>query len=156
MTRRLGSILAILILATLAVTVTSSHVVERVRAILFNQRSTIIELRELPVGAVVHLAGVVTYIDPNGGQLWLQDETGAINVAVNRPATGLSAGDSVKLTGTKTHIYNILQGLSSVGLKNVAITRSAVAIRLPQAEPVTLKTFPENEKAGIRDRKSVV
>jgi diguanylate cyclase (GGDEF)-like protein len=124
--------------------------VERVREILFSQRNSIIELRELPIGAVVHLAGVVTYIDPNGKQPWIQDETGAINVAVNLSGRDINAGDGVELTGTKANSYNVLQGLSSAELKNVTIARSRVAVQLPQPERVTLKTFPENEKAGIR------
>src|ERR1044071_756015 len=103
MTRRLGPIFAILILATLAVMVTFPRAVERVQKILSSQRNRITELRALPVGVIVHVTGVATYIDPNSKQVWIQDETGAINVAVNLSGRGINVGDSVDLTGTKTN-----------------------------------------------------
>src|ERR1041385_3680280 len=150
MTRRLGPILAILILATLAVTVSFPLAPGRVREILFTQRNRIIELRALPVGVIVHVTGVVIYIDPNGKQVWIQDETGAINVAVNLSGRGINVGNSVDLIGTKTNSYDVLRGPSSAELRNIVITRSHVGVQLPPPEHVTLKSFPENEKAGIR------
>lgn len=74
---RSGSICAILFLATLAGAISFTRYGERSRDILYSQLARIIELRELPVG-VGHLAGVVPYIDANGRQLLLQDETGAL------------------------------------------------------------------------------
>src|ERR1051326_6517429 len=148
--RRSGPIFVVLIPVIVAVTVFSSGMVERVRENLLRQRNKVIELRELPVGTVVHFTGVATYIDRTGKQIWVQDETGAVNVAVSLSGRGINAGDAIELTATKTKSYNVQQGLSSAELKNVTVAASHAVVQLPQPERVTLKTFPENEKAGIR------
>src|ERR1051326_1783245 len=86
--RRSGPIFVVLIPVIVAVTVFSSGMVERVRENLLRQRNKVIELRELPVGTVVHFTGVATYIDRTGKQIWVQDETGAVNVAVSLSGRG--------------------------------------------------------------------
>ena len=83
---RSGSIVVIFVLARLAGTISFSRVVEKSRNILFSQLARVIALRELLVG-VGHLAGVVTYIDANDKQLWLQDETGALSGCNGGPAS---------------------------------------------------------------------
>ncbi len=74
---RSRSIFAILVLARLAGTISSSRAREISPNILFSLVAGVIELRELPVG-VGHLTEVVTYINAIAKQLWLQDETGAL------------------------------------------------------------------------------
>ena len=76
----------IFVLARLAGTISFSRVVEKSRNILFSQLARVIALRELLVG-VGHLAGVVTYIDANDKQLWLQDGTGALSGGNGGPAS---------------------------------------------------------------------
>ena len=117
---------------------------------LFFSHNSIQELQEIPIGDVVHLVGVVTYIDPVGERFWLQDDTGAI--AVNEPPgiLGVDTGESITVEATKTAHYDAFLGPSSVALKNVKVivTRGRVPLQRPPF--VVPADLPEGEKSGTR------
>jgi len=117
---------------------------------LFFFHDTILELQEIPIGNVVHLAGAVTSIDPEGKRFWLQDDTGAI--AINEPpgTLGIDAGESITVEATKTAHYDAVLGPSSVALKNVKVISSRRHVTLPLPPFVALADLPEGEKSGTR------
>ena len=116
----------------------------------FFSHDTILELQEIPIGNVVHLAGAVTSIDPEGERFWLQDDTGAI--AINEPpgTLGINAGESITIEATKTAHYDAVLGPSSVALKNVKVifTRGRVLLQQPPFVPPA--DLPEGEKSGTQ------
>src|ERR1039458_8016832 len=88
---------------------------------LFFSHNTIQELQEIPIGKVVHLAGVVTCIDPVGERFWLQDDTGAIAIKEPPGILSVNTGESITVEATKTAHYDAALGPSSVALKNVKV-----------------------------------
>ncbi len=92
-------------------------------------RNTIRELPALPLHSSVHLIGVVTYVDEPGKLFWIQDETGAIPIAVKPLPTGIHAGEAV----------SVLAGKAAVALDHVrvepATINALVAAYGPKALP---------------------
>jgi len=123
-----------------------------VSGIFHPKHETILQLQQLPVGSYVHLHGLVTYADPAGKRFWIQDDTGAIAVDEDPRRYGLRAGQSVILRGTKIRPYNSAAGPTSIGLKNVEAAPTMMLFELPPPVAVSLKTFPDKEKNGIRIR----
>jgi len=115
-------------------------------------------LQELPVPSVVHLAGVVTYIDQPGKRFWIEDETAAIPLPLpaNPIQAGILVGSTVQVDAVKTARYDPEQGLASVDLQKVRVAPSTEAVHLPPPIPVLLSEFPRPEKNGIRVQVSAV
>ncbi len=81
-------------------------------------RNTIEELQSLPLHASVHLIGVVTYVDVPGKLFWIQDETGAIPIAVNPIPAAVHAGSAVSVLAGKT---------ASIALEHVRVEPTTVS-----------------------------
>ncbi len=107
-------------------------------------------LQELPVGAIAHLQGVVTYSDPAEKRFWIQDDTGAVAIDQDPGNYGIRAGQSVNVAGMKTRRYDPLIGNSSVGLKDLQVSTTKTPLRLSPPAEVSLRMFPDREKAGTR------
>lgn len=112
-------------------------------------RNSIVELRELPVGQV-KIRGVVTYVDYANRRFWLQDETGAIAVNQDPRLTDTHLGDAVELEMRKTHPYDPVAGLSSVGLVDFKVDRSRSNARLPLPASVAIPNLSQEANTGIR------
>ncbi len=110
--------------------------------------NTIRELASLPIGTVVRLRGIVTYADPRGKRLWVQDDTGA--VAIEQDVRAYAVGRVIEIQGTKTQPFDPLRGIASVGLANLEIAPVEVRWDMPAPVISSLRTLPENEKTGIR------
>jgi diguanylate cyclase (GGDEF)-like protein len=117
---------------------------------LFFSHNTIQELQEIPIGDVVHLVGVVTYIDPVGERFWLQDDTGAIAIKEPPGILGVNAGESITVEATKTAHYDAVLGPSSVALKNVKVIFTHGRVLLQQPPFVAPTDLPEGNKSGTR------
>lgn len=117
---------------------------------LFFSHNTIQELQEIPIGDVVHLVGVVTYIDPVGERFWLQDDTGAIAIKEPPGILGVNAGESITVEATKTAHYDAVLGPSSVALKNVKVIFTRGRVLLQQPPFVAPTDLPEGNKSGTR------
>ncbi len=105
------------------------------------------DLRTLPDGSSVRLRGTVTYSDQD--KLYIQDETGAVRIALRDPQQTFEAGRVIVVTARKTARYNRLLGPSSVGLADgVAIPDGHSA--LPEAELRSLKTLPSRSTSNTR------
>jgi diguanylate cyclase (GGDEF)-like protein len=117
-----------------------------------NRHDPVEVLRELPVHSVVHLAGVVTYIDQPGNRFWIEDETGAIPLPMPRDPVkaGILVGSTVQVDAVKTARYDPNQGLASVHLEQVRLAPSSRPVHLPAPIPITLAEFPHPEKNGLR------
>ena len=74
-----------------------------------SRHNPIQELREITVGARVHLLGVVTYADSPQNRFWIQDETGAVAIGVNPARAGVCEGETVSVEATKTALYDPLR-----------------------------------------------
>lgn len=123
-----------------------------------NRHDPVQVLQELPVHSVVHLTGVVTYIDQPGGRFWIEDGTAAIPLALPQDPVqaGILVGSTVRVDAVKTARYDPNQGLASVHLQQMRITPSSVQIHLPAPIPITLAEFPHPEKNGVRVQTSAV
>jgi diguanylate cyclase (GGDEF)-like protein len=88
---------------------------------VLSKHNTIAELQSLPVNSAVHLTGVVTWLDAADGLFWIQDETGAIPIAVNPLPAGLHAGEAVVVEGAKTTRRETPGGPASVGLAKIRV-----------------------------------
>lgn len=119
-------------------------------SIVLAKHETILQLQQLPVDSDVHVRGVVTFADPEGKRFWIQDETGAIAIGEDPRRFGLRTGQSVILKGTKTRPYNSSAGPTSISIKNVETSTTKMRFELPPPVSVSLKTFPDKEKNGIR------
>src|ERR1700722_20388715 len=60
-----------------------------------SKRNTVQELQTLPANSVVHLIGVVTYVDEAGKLFWLEDETGAVPIKANPLPAAVLAGAKI-------------------------------------------------------------
>lgn len=123
---------------------------------VLSPRNTIQQLQDLPLNSSVHLIGVVTYIDRPGNRFWIQDETGAIPIDVSPVAPRLRVGETVSVKATKTARYDLRRGPVSVALRAVTVGSSAAHVRLPHPFPVTLATFPDPAKNGMRVQTTAV
>ncbi|HET7346350.1 MAG TPA: EAL domain-containing protein [Acidobacteriaceae bacterium] len=112
--------------------------------------TTLQQLQELPVGSSVRLIGQVTYVDPAGKRIWIQDETGAAPIPFDPAFTHVRVGDSVRIHAITTARYNPAQGPASVGLQSVSIQRTSARLRPPAPGPADLDNFPSPEKNGLR------
>ncbi|HZZ38591.1 MAG TPA: diguanylate cyclase, partial [Acidobacteriaceae bacterium] len=123
-----------------------------------NRHDSVQVLQELPVHSVVHLAGVVTYIDQPGNRFWIEDETAAIPLPLPRNPiqAGILVGSTVQVDAVKTARYDPDHGLASVNLQQIRVAPSPSAVHLSAPIPVTLSEFPRPEKNGIRVQISAV
>jgi len=121
-----------------------------VGTIFLPKHDTILQLRQLPVGANLHLQAVVTYTDPAGKRFWIQDDTGAMAIEEDPRRYGVQAGQSLILQGTKTQPYNSLTGLTSIDLINVEVAPAKIQFELPPPVAVSLRAFPDGKKTGIQ------
>src|SRR6202034_2237029 len=96
---------------------------------VLSRNNTIQELQDLPVNSAVHLLGVVTYVDEPGGRFWIQDETGAMPIAIQPGQATAHVGEDLSIDATKTARYDRLQGPNSVGLRRIAIHPTAAHVR---------------------------
>ena len=117
---------------------------------LFFSHNTIQELQEISIGDVVHLAGVVTCIDPVGERFWLQDDTGTIAIEEPPGILGIKTGESITVEATKTAHYDAVLGPSSVALKNVKVIFTRGRVLLQQPPFVVPANLPEGDKSGTR------
>ena len=85
------------------------------------RHDTIQELQELPLHSVVHLIGVVTYVDQAGKLFWIQDETGAMPIAVSVLPVDVHAGQAVSIVAGKIARQDMLQGATNVALEHVRV-----------------------------------
>jgi len=121
-----------------------------VGTIFLPKHDTILQLRQLPVGANVHLQAVVTYTDPAGKRFWIQDDTGAMAIEEDPRRYGVQAGQSLILQGTKTQPYNSLTGPTSIDLISVEVAPAKIQFELPPPVAVSLRAFPDGKKTGIQ------
>ena len=111
---------------------------------------TIQELQGIPIGNVVHLAGEVTAVDPDGKRFWLQDDTGA--VAIKEPAgnpavnsgESITPGESVAIEATKAASYDAFLGPGSVDLENVKVSFTGRRVSLPRPPYVVPADLPSD------------
>ncbi|HEX3661289.1 MAG TPA: EAL domain-containing protein [Acidobacteriaceae bacterium] len=117
-----------------------------------NRHDPVQVLQELPLHSVVHLAGVVTYIDQPGKRFWIEDETAAIPLPLplDPVQAGILVGSTVQIDAIKTARYDPNQGLASVRLQQIRIAPSSRPVHLPAPVPVALAEFPRPEKNGVR------
>jgi len=117
-----------------------------------NRHDAVQVLQELPVDSVVHLTGVVTYIDQPGKRFWIEDETAAIPLPLpgDPVQAGILVGSTVQVDAVKTARYDPNQGLASVELRKIRVAPSPEAVHLPAPIPISLSEFPHPEKNGIR------
>jgi diguanylate cyclase (GGDEF)-like protein len=123
---------------------------------LLSKRNTIQELQELPVGSTVRLVGVVTCVDEPGGKFWMEDETGALPIAVSPRAAGVHLRQTVKVKAIKASQYNSNLGPASIVLRSIQISASRTRVKLPNSVPVKLPNLPPAEKNGARIQISAV
>jgi diguanylate cyclase (GGDEF)-like protein len=116
----------------------------------FFSHDTIQELQEIPIGNVVHLAGVVTCVDPEGKRFWLQDDTGAVAIKEPPRIEGINTGESVAIEATKTAGYDAFLGPGSVDLENVKVSFTGRRVPLPNPPFVVPADLPDGEKSGTR------
>lgn len=121
-----------------------------------SRHNPIQELREITVGARVHLLGVVTYADNPQNRFWIQDETGAVAIGVNPARAGVYVGETVSVGATKTARYDPLRGPNSVGLKDFRISAARVQVKLPPPFAISVDDFPTPERNGVRVRVNAI
>jgi diguanylate cyclase (GGDEF)-like protein len=121
-----------------------------------SRHNPIQELREITVGARVHLLGVVTYADSPQNRFWIQDETGAVAIGVNPARAGVYVGETVSVGATKTARYDPLRGPNSVGLKDFRISAARVQVKLPPPFAISVDDFPTPERNGVRVRVNAI
>lgn len=71
------------------------------QASVSSQHNTIRQIQNLPAHSVVHLIGVVTYVDQADKLFWIQDETGAMPIKVNPLPAEVHAGLAVSVIAGK-------------------------------------------------------
>ena len=70
-------------------------------AVVQKRDTTIVGLRNAPVRSLVHLSGIVTYVDEPRNLFWIQDETGAMPITVKPLPKEVLAGHTVSVEATK-------------------------------------------------------
>jgi diguanylate cyclase (GGDEF)-like protein len=86
-----------------------------------SKHNTVQELQTLPANSVVHLIGVVTYVDEAGKLFWLEDETGAVPIKANPIPAAVLAGAKIAIEATKATGNNDLNGPSTIGLQRIKV-----------------------------------
>ncbi len=105
------------------------------------------DLRTLPQGSKVRLRGTVTYSD--GGNLYIQDETGAVRVLLKDSKQVFDAGQVLVVTARMSARYKRTFGPSSVELEDgTAIPDGQNA--LPAAELRSFRTLPSRSASNAR------
>jgi signal transduction histidine kinase/CheY-like chemotaxis protein len=103
------------------------------------------DLRSLPIGSSVRVRGTVTF--SNLDRLYIQDETGAVRIALRTHGQTFSAGQVLVVTARKSERYNRLLGPSSMGLADaVAIPDGHAA--LPAAELRSFQILPSRSMSN--------
>lgn len=69
-----------------------------------SRHNPIQQLGQMPDASAVHLIGTVIRTDESRHQVWIQDATGAIPVALGATATTVRVGETVSIEGTLRHI----------------------------------------------------
>jgi hypothetical protein len=69
-----------------------------------SQNTSIQQLSQASEGSPVHVLGTVIAVDPSNCQIWIEDETGALPIALNSTQAGVHAGDTLLLDATVGHI----------------------------------------------------
>jgi len=115
----------------------------RCQASASSKHNTIQELQNLPANSAVHLIGVVTYVDETGKLLWVQDETGAMPIAVDPLPRGVLAGTEVSIDGLKAAHYAATGGVAGVVLQRIRV-RPLEGVSLAPSAMLPLPTRPEN------------
>jgi len=108
---------------------------------------TIGDLRILPIGSNVRLRATVTYSDLD--RLFIQDDTGAVKLALNGAKQTFNAGQVVVVTARKTQRYNRLLGPSSVGLADWVVTSDGTS-GLPAPELHSFQSLPTRSMSNTR------
>jgi diguanylate cyclase (GGDEF)-like protein len=98
-----------------------------------SKRNTVQELQTLPANSVVHLIGVVTYVDEAGKLFWLEDETGAVPIKANPLPAAVLAGAKVAIEATKATGNNDLNGPSTIGLQRMKVHPAESTLVPPSA-----------------------
>jgi diguanylate cyclase (GGDEF)-like protein len=119
------------------------------------RHDNIADLKLLPNGRV-KFQGVITYADAFRKRIWIQDETGAVSINQDPKPLSLQAGDKVWVEARKTHAYDPLIGLSTIGLKDFTVTLQKRGLPLPLPIETTLRPLPPKDKNGIRVRLNAV
>ncbi len=70
-------------------------------AVIAKRDTTVQGLRNAPVRSLVHLSGMVTYVDQARNLFWIQDETGAMPITVKPLPKEVLAGHTVSVEATK-------------------------------------------------------
>ena len=70
-------------------------------AVVAKRDTTIVGLRNAPVRSLVHLSGIVTYVDEPRNLFWIQDETGAMPITVKPLPKEVLAGHRVSVEATR-------------------------------------------------------
>ena len=123
---------------------------------LFANRIAIQSLQQLRVGSDVRLVGVVTCVDEPAGRFWMEDESGALPIAVSPRVAGIHLGQTVEVRAIKSTPYDRNLGSISVILKNLQVKAGVTGIKLPQPIPVQLPNIPPPEKNGARIQISTI
>lgn len=108
---------------------------------------TIAGLRE--AGGEVELQGVVTYVDAPGKRVWIQDETGALQL--NSSAHNIQAGEVVQIKARAAQESSVLTNLpASGGLTDVRVIATGERHPLPAPIPATLAASVQRDFGGLR------
>ena len=105
------------------------------------------DLRNLAQGSNVRLRGTVTYSDLE--HLYIQDETGAVKIALRDSNQIFAAGQVLVVTARITARYNRLLGPSSVRLVN-GVATPAGRDEQPAAERRSFRTIPSRSASNTR------
>jgi PAS domain S-box-containing protein len=96
---------------------------------------SIAELKKQPPGSMVRVAGVVTYADPQSGDLVFQDHTAGMHVRVSQGADLPQVGDRISVRARVANEYKAQLGQYSVRLVDVMPTKTGRS-RLPNPQPL--------------------
>jgi len=119
-----------------------------------SKRNTVQELNTLPANSVVHLIGVVTYVDEAGKLFWLEDETGAVPIKANPLPAAVLAGAKVAIEATKATGNNDLSGPGMIGLQRIKVHPVESSILVPPSAVHFLPTpadFLQIKRRGPAD-----
>jgi signal transduction histidine kinase/CheY-like chemotaxis protein len=136
---------AVALLVVLVASVVSVPVVSRWR--LRGDYNLIGELRNLPPGSMVKLRGTVTYSDLE--HLYIQDDTGAVRVALKDSKQIFAAGQVLAVTARVTARYSRQLGPSSVKLVD-GVATPAGRRALPPAELQSYRSIPSRAASNTR------
>jgi diguanylate cyclase (GGDEF)-like protein len=107
-----------------------------------SKHNTVQELQTLPANSVVHLIGVVTYVDEAGKLFWLEDETGAVPIRANPLPAAVLAGAKIAVEATKATGNNDLAA-PTIGLQRIKIHPVESSMLVPSSAVHFLPTPEE-------------